>query len=84
MSDDKEDVLQRLEKLDSKKKMTLNRNGFIILETIEKLDDEYALSSELTDITGRSSGEIGKTLAAYEELYDIDLRYSKEDCDPYT
>jgi len=68
----------RLDDLSFRRKCGLNRNGYMIMKGLEEIQEDKIYSKELK-FTNRNASEVGQTLGALEELYDIEIR---EEGDP--
>jgi len=74
----RDDLQERIESLDGYKRLHLMRNGYTVLEQIEEVDRNKAYSDEL-GIDDRHNTQIGTTLSALEDLYEIRLRVNEKD-----
>jgi len=73
----RDDLQERLESLDGCKRLYLMRNGYTILEQIEEIDRNEVYSDEL-GIDDRHNTQIGTTLSALEDLYEINLKVNEK------
>jgi len=67
-----------MEDLGFRMKCRLNRNGYVIMEGLEEIQEDKIYAKEL-EFTNRNASEVGQTLSALEELYEIEVR---EEGDP--
>lgn len=65
---------KRIDELEPYERFRIISDARSVLEVVEQLDEETFYTRELEEKTSRNKTEIGRTLAALEELYNIDMR----------